>query len=269
MQIIQPAPPTSSPQAFTLTDALRRQFQEQGYLKFDSVLDRAPLATLTQRIRDEYDRAKSSHQLFVGGGMTSGHLNCFPGAESRFVYDRLLSAGIIDIVRGLSDVPLGAPNVGCNLNLPHSNPQNEHVDGYANAPFLVVNVAPMDTDVQNGAMEVLLGTHKQAWKYWQILVKKPTRVRVALKAGDVLIRTSVLWHRGMPNLSSTARPMLAFTWENGGGARPDPYDVHQGRITFLPNRYSTSLSGRLQERAFVALPSAGYAYRAVRSLFFN
>src|SRR4051794_9942997 len=93
MQISQPLPPTASTQ-FTLNDALRRQFDDQGYLKFDSVVDRAPLAHLTQRIRDEYDQARSSQQLFVGGGTTSGHLNCFPGAESRFVYDRLLRAGI-------------------------------------------------------------------------------------------------------------------------------------------------------------------------------
>ncbi|MEP7052437.1 MAG: phytanoyl-CoA dioxygenase family protein [Pseudomonadota bacterium] len=265
---VSPAPaPTSSSKTFVIDDAMRRQFRDQGYLKFERVVDGPALANLTQRIREAYDRAKNSRQLFVGGGTTSGHLNCFPGAESRFVYERLSNAGIIDIVQALSDIPLGAPNVGCNLNLPHSNPQNEHVDGYARDPFLVVNVAPVDTDLENGALEVLLGTHRQIWKYWQILVTKPKRIRFSLKQGDVLIRTSALWHRGMPNHSHAARPMLAFTWENGGGARPDSYDVHQGRITFLPNRYSTSLSGRVQERAFVALPSVGIAYRAIRSLF--
>jgi len=71
----------------------------------------------------------------------------------------------------------------------------------------------------------------------------------------------------MPNFSQLARPMLAFTWEDGGSSLADPYSVHDGRITFLPNRYQTDWASRLRERAFVAVPVAGTAYRAVRSLF--
>ena len=103
-------------------------------------------------------------------------------------------------------------------------------------------------------------------KYWQILLARPERKRLCMRQGDVLIRTSTLWHRGMPNRTSKARPMLAFTWEDGGSTREDPYQVHDGRITFLPNRYSTDLKSRIREHAFVALPALGTAYRAVRSL---
>ena len=258
-----------SPQSgsrYVLNDSLRKAFAKEGYLKFDAVIPRALLSPLSQHLRDEFEQQRRSGRLFAGGGMVSGHLNCFPGAESRFVYDLLQQAGIAEIVRGLSTAALRAPNIGCNLNLPGSAPQNEHVDGYASQPFLVVNVAAVDTNLDNGAMEILRGTHRSDSKYWQILLARPERLRLSMRQGDVVIRTSTLWHRGMPNRTAQPRPMLAFTWEDGGSSLEDPYQVLDGRVTFLPNRYSTDLKSRIRERAFVALPALGTAYRAVRSL---
>ena len=270
-------PPGSSMQAvstqsavrehYVVDDALRHAFHADGYLKFEGVVPRGPLDQLSQRIRDELTRVKLRGRLFTGGGTVSGHLNCFPGARSRFVYESLAASGIIGIVQALSATPLRAPNIGCNLNLPGSVAQNEHVDGYASLPFLIVNVAAVDTVIENGAMEILARTHDVPRKYWQILRERPERLRLGMKQGDVLVRTSTLWHRGMPNETHVARPMLAFTWEDGGSALADPYAVHGGEITFLPNRYRTDWSSRLRERAFVTMPAAGVAYRAVRSLF--
>jgi len=251
---------------YVLNDGLRKAFADEGYLKFNGVIGRTLLARLSQRIGEEFNRQQQQGHLFVGGGTVSGHLNCFPGAESRFVYDLLQQAGIVDIVCALSTAKLVLPNIGCNLNLPGSAPQNEHVDGYATSPFLVVNVAAVDTDLENGAMEILRGTHRSDSKFWQILLARPERVRLCMRQGDVIIRTSALWHRGMPNLTDKPRPMLAFTWEDGGSSREDPYQAQDGRITFLPIRYGTDLKSRIRERAFVALPALGTAYRAVRSL---
>ena len=250
-----------------IAKGLHQAFRDNGYLKFEGVVDKAQLTELTTAIRREFEETKLAGRLFEGGGTLSGHLNCFPGAGSRFVYEALEAAGIIALVRSLSAVPLRAPNIGCNLNLPGSSAQNDHVDGYASQPFLVVNVAAVDTDLDNGAMEILVETHHSDSKYWQILLERPKRKRVCLKQGDVVIRTSTLWHRGMPNFTALPRPMLAFTWEDGGSSLADPYQVHDGHITFLPNRYQTDWASRLRERAFVTLPAAGTAYRAVRSFF--
>ena len=83
---------------------------------------------------------------------------------------------------------------------------------------------------------------------------------MSMSAGDVIVRSSVLWHRGMPNKSNAIRPMLAFTWENGGSDLSDPYSAHDGKMTLLPNRYAQNFSGRLQERAFASLPALGKGY---------
>ena len=252
---------------YILNDQLRKAFADEGYLKFEGVVPKAPLAQLSRQIADEFELQRREGRLFVGGGTVSGHLNCFPGAASRFVYEALQLAGIVEIVSGLAGSVLRAPNIGCNLNLPGSAAQNEHVDGYASRPFLIANVAAVDTNLDNGAMEILRRTQGAESKYWQILLARPERQRVCLRQGDVVVRTSTLWHRGMPNRTSTPRPMLAFTWEDGGSSLEDPYRVHDGRITFLPNRYNTDLRSRLRERAFVAMPAIGTAYHAVRSLF--
>jgi ectoine hydroxylase-related dioxygenase (phytanoyl-CoA dioxygenase family) len=250
-----------------LTEETRRTFADNGFIVFREVVDANQLDVVRGDILREYARAKEAGGLFSGGGTMSGHLNCFPGAGSRFVYETLEGRGIFDMVRELSAVPLRAPNIGCNLNLPGSGPQNEHVDGYAKTPFLIVNVAARDTDLANGAMEVLPGTHRKTYKYWQLLLEHPARRRLIMKRGDVAIRTSALWHRGMPNATEEARPMLAFTWEDGGSTREDPYGVNEGRIAFFPNRFGTGWRAQLRERAFVAAPRVGLAYRAVQSLF--
>jgi hypothetical protein len=241
-------------------------FELEGYVTLPNVVSRSRLAALADGLRDEYGRARAGGELFMGGGTISGHLNCFPGAQSRFVYDELERHGVFDLVRKLSPSATRMPNIGCNLNLPNSSAQNPHVDGYAETAFLIVNVAPIDTDLGNGAMEVTPGTHLRDYKYWQYAFSRKPSIRMCMNAGDVVVRSSMLWHRGMPNMSRSIRPMLAFTWENGGSDLDDPYAAHGGKITLLPNRYAQNLSGRLRERAFASLPALGKGYLFVRSV---
>jgi Phytanoyl-CoA dioxygenase (PhyH) len=243
------------------------RFAREGYVALPNVVSKSRLAALTEELRGEFARAKANGDLFMGGGMISGHLNCFPGAQSRFVYDELEQYGVFDLVRTLSPSATRMPNIGCNLNLPNSSAQNPHADGYAASSFLIVNVAPIDTDIENGAMEATPGTHLREYKYWQYALSGKPSIRMRMSAGDVIVRSSVLWHRGMPNRSNAIRPMLAFTWENGGSDLADPYTAHGGKITLLTNRYAQNLSGRLRERAFTSLPALGTSYLFMRSLF--
>jgi hypothetical protein len=245
---------------------LSSTFAREGYVKLPNVVSPSRLSALTDELRGEYARARANGELFSGGGTISGHLNCFPGAQSRFVYDELEKYGVFDLVRNLSPSATRMPNIGCNLNLPNSSAQNPHADGYAASSFLIVNVAPIDTDLNNGAMEVAPGTHLREYKYWQYVFSGKPAIRMPLSAGDVIVRSSMLWHRGMPNKSNKPRPMLAFTWENGGSDLADPYTAHGGKITLLSNRYAQNLSGRLRERAFASLPALGKGYLFMRSV---
>jgi ectoine hydroxylase-related dioxygenase (phytanoyl-CoA dioxygenase family) len=137
--------------------------------------------------------------------------------------------------------------------------------------FLIANVAVVDTDLANGAIELAPGTHRKFYKFWRWAIERPYRksIRVPMQQGDVLVRVSNLWHRGMPNHTSTPRPMLAFTWEDGGSQYDDPFSVDGGKIAFRPNWFRPSLLGRLRERVFVAAPFSYSAYRFVDSLVSN
>jgi hypothetical protein len=246
---------------------LTSTFEREGYIVLPGVVSKTKLADLVDRLRSEFARAKEKGELFAGGGTISGHLNCFPGAESRFVYEELEQYGVFDLIRKLSPTATRMPNVGCNMNLPNSSSQNPHVDGYVASPFIIVNVAAVDTNIENGATEIVPGTHLREYKYWQYALSGKPAIRLNAKAGDVSIRLSSVWHCGKPNKTNVPRPMLAFTWENGGSELADPYAAHGGKITFLPNRYGQNLSSRLRERAFAKMPALGSGYLFMRSIF--
>jgi hypothetical protein len=254
-------------------EKLARSFADDGYFVVRDVVSKEKLSLLRTGLIDEFEGMKRSGRLFAGGGGISGHLNCFPGQPSRFAYEALEERGVVDLIKAIFRRPFGAPNVGCNLNLPGSVVQHYHVDSSFTGEFMIANIAVVDTDLANGAIELVPGTHKKFYKFWRFATERPYRFskRVAMNQGDVLVRSSNLWHRGMPNGTGVPRPMLAFTFveqaENGKHA--DPFLFNDGRIMFYENWYRPTLMGRLRERTFVAAPFTYSAYRFVRSLIGN
>ncbi len=252
-------------------DDIERQrpfFDEAGYLVFKGVVDKGRLSSLRDDLFAEYERAGRAGELFAGGGRISGHLNCFPGAQSRFAYETLRDHGILQLIEKLNPRAVGAPAVGCNLNLPGSYAQHYHADGWYTGEFMIANVAVVDTVIENGAIDVLPRTHKKFYKFWRYATERTYRLstRLPLEQGDVLIRTSNLWHRGMPNQTTVARPMLAFTFGENRTTLPDPFTFNEGKISFHENWFRPTLAGRLRERTFVKAPITYSAYRFVRSL---
>jgi hypothetical protein len=248
----------------------RRAFDQDGYTVVRNVVSKPKLAALRARIMEEFEHSKASGALFAGGGSISGHLNCFPGNESRFAYQELEAHGVVDLVKAFYP-RAPAVRAGLNLNLPKSVAQHYHMDGNFTEDFMIVNIAVVDTDLVNGAIDVLPGTHKRFFKFWRYAVERQYRgtKRLPLQQGDVLVRTSRLWHRGMPNRSEAARPMLALTFGETCAPAGDPFEANEGKILFEPNWYRTTLLGQLRERAFVAAPITYSAYRFVRSLVGN
>jgi Phytanoyl-CoA dioxygenase (PhyH) len=252
-------------------EGLRQSWTEQGYFVLPGVVSREKLKVLHARIMEEFEGWKRTGKLFAGGGNISGHLNCFPGEESRFVYQELEEQGVIELIRTIFPKAVRLPNVGCNLNLPKSVPQHYHADRPFTQEFVICNIAVVDTDLANGAIDVLPGTQKKFYPFWKYALERAYRrtTRLPLKLGDVLVRSSNLWHRGMPNYTAVARPMLALTWEDGGSVHEDPWKYDDGKIGFRQNWYRSNLLGQLRERTFVAAPITYSAWRFARSLYGN
>jgi hypothetical protein len=249
----------------------KQEFASNGFFVLRNIVSPGRLAELHNALAEEFDKASKSGALFSGGGLMSGHLNCFPGAGARFAFDTLQERGIIDLLKELHPRVLRMPNVGCNFNLPGSHTQHYHIDRPFARDFMIANIAVVDTVNENGATELIPGTHKQFVKYTQFVLERRHRtgMRVPMNRGDVLIRSSNVWHRGMTNRTSVPRPMLAMTWEDGGNNNPDPFGADGGNIRFLPNWFKPTRIGRLREKLFVKVPIAYSALRFTRSLLDN
>ncbi len=155
-----------------------------------------------------------------------------------------------------------------NLNLPGSVAQHYHADGLYAEEFLICNVAVVDTDEHNGALDVLPGTHQRYYEFWRYALERKYRLstRLPMRCGDVVVRRSTLWHRGAPNRSREVRPMMGITFGEPCAAGHDPFAVNGGAMSIYPNWFPPSRLGRARERVFVAAPITLSCYRFARSL---
>src|SRR5471032_3309585 len=251
-------------------EALKKTYAEDGLVIIRGVVSPERLSDLHRAIIGEFESAKAGGKLFNGGGLFTGHLNCFPGEESRFVYQTLQERGVIDLIREIHPKAVRQPNIGMNLNLPGSIAQHYHCDRPFVQEFIICNIAVVDTVIENGAIDLLPGTQKKFYPFWRFAMERIPKLtrRIEMKQGNILLRSSNLWHRGMPNLSKAPRPMMALTWEDGGSVLDDPFSQQEkGKITFRANWFKPNALGRLRERTFAAAPITYDAFRFVRSFF--
>ncbi len=61
----------------------KRAFADNGFFILRNVVSPERLIELHQALSREFDAASKSGALFSGGGLVSGHLNCFPGVGAR------------------------------------------------------------------------------------------------------------------------------------------------------------------------------------------
>ncbi len=253
-----------------ITDILGH-LDSEGVVVLRDVVPKEPLERFSEQLLDEYERVKSSGALFDGGGTIMGHLNCFPGAQSRFVFDHITDFGILDVAAARDPVAAKYPRPTLNFNLPNSRAQHYHMDGLYTGEFLICNIAVVDTDIENGAFDVLPGTNREFLKFWQYAVERKYRLstRVPLEQGDAILRLSTTWHRGTPNVTDTPRPMMAVTFGELGPTSGDPFAINGGEVEFYPNWYGTSRIGQVRERTERVAPITYSAYRFARSLWGN
>jgi hypothetical protein len=249
---------TRTPFAFddAAYDAARQEWADKGYATIEGCLPPECCEALAGEIAAEYDRFASARYRVIGGRL-SGHLNCFPGAGVRTLVEAAEQAGITRLVSEMYGAPLELEHVGCNCNLPGSHYQTFHLDSIWSKPCVIVNVVLVETNFTNGAIEIVAGAQHGPLSYWRFVTSRLSRrgVRHPMKPGDVLIRSSRVWHRGAPNYSDKMRPMLALTYWPLRERQVDiDYDQYGGKITFLANRFGTNFLGLTKELIEAYLP---------------
>jgi Phytanoyl-CoA dioxygenase (PhyH) len=254
-------------QASDQLHSVSRGLEDDGYAVIRGVVSRAGLTEFNRQILTAYQASAK----FGGGGSISGHLNCYPGEIGRFIYEEMDRYGICDAVRVACPGLTSVIRPTLNFNLPGSSTQHYHMDGVYTQEYIICNVAVVDTDLVNGAIDLLPGTHKEFYPFWRYALLRKYRLstRIPIAQGDVLVRRSTLWHRGMPNRSQEPRLMFSLTMgesERGGG---DPFLANGGAVEFYPNWYSTGRLGTLRERVEVAAPMTRSAVRFAKSVVGN
>ena len=131
---------------------------------------------LADELLEAFDQQVKQGLPFKGGGLVSGHLNCFPGEGSRFVYDELRDRGVLDLVRSYRPDLADTLRATLNLNLPGSVAQHYHIDDAYLSEFLICNVAVVDTDLTNGAIDVLPGTNREFYRFWRYALERKYRL---------------------------------------------------------------------------------------------
>jgi hypothetical protein len=245
---------------------VRESLDTDGYCVIPGVVSTETLTAFNQQILEAYANAPR----FRGGGSISGHLNCSPGDAARSIYEQIAQQGILDTIYAVCPELPHATRVTMNFNLPGSVAQHYHMDGIYTEDYILCNVAVVDTDLTNGAIDLLPSTHRDFYPFWKYALQRKYRLtmRVPMTQGDVLLRRSTLWHRGMPNMSRDPRPMFSLAVGERYVQEGDPFDnAAAGHIQFYANWYDTTRIGALRERMEVAVPSTRSMVRFARSLF--
>jgi hypothetical protein len=246
---------------------IRQGLDDDGYCVIPRVISKESLNLFNQRTLEAYRGAPR----FRGGGSISGHLNCVPGEAARSIYEELENRGILDAIYTACPALPRTVRATMNFNLPGSVEQHYHMDGVYTEEYIICNVAVIDTDLTNGAIDLLPSTHRDFFPFWKYALKRKYRLttRVPMAQGDVLLRRSTLWHRGMPNMSAYPRAMFSLAVGERYGNEGDPFSSNSGQLEFYANWYGTSRVSAFRERVEVAIPLTRSMARFARSLTGN
>lgn len=236
-------------------DSLRTALERDGFAIIPAFLPTEPCERLGEAIVGECDRLVEAGWKFVGGGRWEGNRNVIPGAAGIAVWDAAVASGLAEAIGAATGQTLAATALGGNLAMPGGRAQNFHIDGAFDTPSWVANIALTATDASNGMTALVPGSHRTAQSYSAFRHGGSERLAVQprMEPGDVLVRLSTVWHRGMVNLSSRPRPMALISYRAAQDVAV-PFAPGPGMpLTICANRYYGK-GAVIQELAAVHAP---------------
>jgi ectoine hydroxylase-related dioxygenase (phytanoyl-CoA dioxygenase family) len=198
-------------------------FHNDGYVILAGVVGDAPLDALKRKL--DADTAELLRRGgFDGPDQFVGHLiQSMPRTAEHIHHDIVANPLAVQVTAAILGEGLHLHFYNCNTNMPGSEIQPLHRD----APYLwpdpihpvisiILNVSPVDVGLENGAIELWPGTHRilgstrinNAAEEERCALIPP--IRAETRKGDVLLRDPRLWHRGVTNLGTQPRHMVAM-----------------------------------------------------------
>jgi len=279
---------TGTLSAETLSRALG-QLRETGYLIVRGICDPEHLENIRgvlDRTWEDFSRAPS----WIGGGRIIGHLACkLPSTRDMVFDDVLLNPIVRHIAAGLLGATPRNLHYGGNTNLPDSVPQMFHSDVEDRTESsLVVNIPVGNVTSDNGAIELIPGTHRRQYAHDEILSleRRGDYVRAETASGDVILRYPGLLHRGTSNKSSRPRHMIGLWYAEAGSKRESEtpplilgsdcsdwaeenaaalhYTIGDPTAALAPNYFPAGFRGAMMERFYRTAPDLFRSLRALR-----
>ena len=197
-----------------------------GYVVIENAVPHEVLDTLREKMTED-SQTMIDLKKWGGAGHLKGHLQQAPPPFAPFVFPEIVANPFaIQVNTALLGGGIFNALYTGNTNCPGSQIQPLHRDGALLWPGnetahptdrVVVNISPLDTTEENGAVQLWPGTHlhtspkKEFGRDMERAQRKVSPpVRACAKKGSVLLRDVRLWHRGVPNRSDQPRHMIAM-----------------------------------------------------------
>ena len=206
------------------------------------------------------------------GGQRYGHLNATIGHHADTILGQVNEKGLLKKIEKEYDLNIEDYflTCACNINLPGSKKQHVHRDTNFDDSKIIINIPLVDVNEDNGSIEVYPGSNGEPLSFLDFLLSKnkypPKRINTIL--GDIFIRDSNLFHRGMDNLTNTPRSMVAITLSKKELATPSEIAAPfgGGKVDFMNNWFEDDLFGKITETIYMYLPVIRSIKRILASL---
>ena len=216
------------------TEAAVSSIHEHGFVIIEDAVPKEPLAVLRERMDRDTEELLAYCESIGGNPRERGHLQQGPPVSSAYVFaDVAMNRYVNRICNELYKYRPRLTFYNGNTNCPGSTTQGLHMDGrhatlapepVAPTSSVVVDIPAGPMNKQNGSIQIWPGTHlvrppeggprvPEDLEADRMAIEPP--IQPETQVGDVLIRDTRLWHRGVPNPSDRPRHMIALIVTDG------------------------------------------------------
>ena len=231
----------------TESEAAVNAIREWGYVILEEAVSRGPLKVLRERMDRDTEELLAYCETIGGNPRERGHLQQGPPVSAEFVFPEVAMNRFVNrVCNMLYDHRPRLTFYNGNTNCPGSTTQGLHMDGrhatldpepVAPTSSVVVDIPAGPMNTENGSIQIWPGTHlvrppeggprvPEEFETARRATEGP--IQPETQPGDVLIRDTRLWHRGVPNRSDRPRHMIALIVSDGRLPERGKLDFQKG-----------------------------------------
>jgi hypothetical protein len=241
-------------------DGIRRGLETDGIIALRGAFTREWVHELREDIDVAFEEARSREGGAVGRGPNRWYVEIHPEALRGFVdlvdhpWVRTVCETILGPDYRVVEVGFDTPFPGAQTQPWHRDfPSPRETKEERRLTSLAFNLTTVDTTDEMGPFEIALGTqwepgddfeHEQFPPESEFHRYEALAVRKYPQVGDISARSALTIHRGTPNVSDVARPVLVLGVDAPGAGHDELHDlaVTRGFWDRLPPRVRAHLS---------------------------